>query len=139
MGIWSKIFTCDYVCPTNHVSMPMMSYQYQAIGSYTEAFCPVIITLHVTVKYILLHYWEGNMEKYSARRWQYWSDRREEQCRTCFPILPDWVIMSNKAHVATTQPTRQLQILCVSVCALKKLGLCNYKLSRTTKRYSVAS
>ena len=34
------------------------------------------------IKYILLHYREGNMGKYSARGWQYWPDQREGQYRT---------------------------------------------------------
>ena len=42
--------------------------------------------------YILLHDWEGNMGKYSARWWQYWPDRREGQYRTrelnIFPYCP---------------------------------------------------
>ena len=31
--------------------------------------------------YILLHYREGNMGKYSVQGWQYWPDRREGQYR----------------------------------------------------------
>ena len=36
----------------------------------------------VIITYTLLHEWEGNMGKYSARGWQYWPDRREGQYRT---------------------------------------------------------
>ena len=46
------------------------------ISGYT-----VYPAMHAINKYILLHYREGNMGKYSAQEWQYWPDRRKGQYR----------------------------------------------------------
>ena len=42
----------------------------------------IIMCILMTNTYILLHYREGNMGKYSARGWQYLPDRRKGQYRT---------------------------------------------------------